>query len=516
MTPFAGWAQYNGDATEILRTTDSFTGNYACNLTGLSVASVGIFREAYIPLNPSDMTSFRWRLDEIGDDNAYARIRLRFGSDSLIYVLGAGSDFSLSNASNVHNIVPESFNETGSWNQLRVNLTADFEEAFGSSSGVAITQIEITIFAGTNQRLSILFDDMHFIDGAPPVIDSFAFLPAAPMYYDTVDVTVYTHDDRSGIAVVYVDYYNGSWSSLSAVDMDGYYVATIPAHPYDTTIEFQISVFDGSYNNAYDNNGGARYTYTVGDDVAPTLTITNPANNSDQEGLLSIIADATDPGAGIMYVEFDPDVYGPNIDATAPYSYDYNLDAMTLGLHYIDVTAYDNVGNQTTRRHYFTVVDTVDPGLDSPDDVEFTVGETGYIIDWNPTDTRSSHYVILKDGVTVAGNNWNDTSEHIIIDLDGLAAEEYNYTCIVYDDAGNSAVDTVIVTVNEAVTTSTTSDTTTTDTTTTDPGTTNTTTPTGGPTGGGDIMTPLLIVAGIGVVGILLIVFVVLPKMKKT
>ena len=509
MTPFAGWAQWNGDATEIQRTTDSFLGNYACNLTGLNVASVGIYRTAYIPLNPSDMTDFRWRLDEIGDDNSYTRIRFRFDTYQLIYVLGAGSDYNLDNVSIVHTVVPESFNVTGSWNHLMVNLTADFEEAFGSSSGVVLTQIEIDLYVGTNQRLSILFDEMHFADGALPVIDSVDHLPITPMYYDTVDVNVFTHDDRSGIEFVYVDYNNGSgWYSLSATDIGAYFEATIPVHAYGTTVEFQVSVFDGSGNNALDNNGGARYSYTVGDDVDPTLTITNPTNNTDQEGLLAITATADDVGAGVEYVTFNPDGTGPINDLTAPYSQNWNLDDASLGSHFIDVTVRDNAGHEVTKRHYITVVDSIAPTIDSPTDIEIDEGDIGEFVVWDPTDIRSDHYVILEDGVTVAGNDWNASLETISYSLDGLAVGAYNYTCIVYDAAGNSVSDSLIVTVNEiVVTTPITS--TTTDTGTNTTSDTETTIPT--PT---DDQTMMLLMIGVG--GIVVVIVIVVIMKKKT
>jgi plastocyanin len=303
--------------------------------------------------------------------------------------------------------------------------------------------------------------------------------------------------------------------------MGGYYTATIPAQDYGLTVDFRVGVVDTGYQVTVDDNGGLYYSYTVGDDVDPTLTITNPANNTDQEGLLSITADADDAGAGVEYVTFNPDGASAINDYTAPYSQNWNLDDAALGSHFIDVTVRDNAGNEVTKRHYITVVDTIDPAIDSPDDIEIYEGDVGEFVTWDPTDGRPDHYVILEDGITVAGNDWNSTSETISYSLDGLSVGEYNYTCIVWDAVGNSVSDSVIVTVSEVITTPTTTteptttEPTTSEPTSTDTGTTDTTTTTGGPTGGGDILTPLLLVAGIGVVGVLLVVFVVLPKMKK-
>jgi hypothetical protein len=153
-----------------------------------------------------------------------------------------------------------------------------------------------------------------------------------------------------------------------------------------------------------------------------------------------------------------------------------------------------------TKTHYFTVVDTIDPVLDSPSDVEFNVGETGYSIDWDPTDIRPATYEVFVDSVSTFSGDWNATSEHIVINLDGLAFGTYNYTCVVYDEAGNSVADTVIVTVNEVVTT---------------PTGTTTTEPTTGPEPPGETpMELILIVAGAGGVVVILLLVVMLKKKK--
>jgi hypothetical protein len=502
-TPFAGWLYWNGETGVISRTSDSLAGTYACNLTVENSDSAGIWRRTELPVYSSDLTNFSWRIDDMGVLSSHVDIMFRFSDDTyLYYTLGSGILHNPSNSSSVHYIRPSAFNVSGVWNTLYANLTHDAEEAFGPGADTTIIQFTIDTYASFGERVSVIFDELHFInsgDNAPPVVDSVDFLPAAPMYYDTMDVTIYTHDDRSGIQSVFVDYYNGSWWGLPATDMGGYFVATIPAHAYGTTVDFQVSVTDNSGHNTVDNNGGALYSYTVGDDIDPALAITNPVNNTEQEGLLAITATADDPGSGVEWVEFDPDGVSAIRDYTFPYSQNWNLDDASLGSHFIIVTVRDNAGHEVSKTHYITVVDTVDPVLDSPDDVEFTVGATGQTIDWDPTDIRPTSYEVFVDSVSTFTGDWNSTSEHIVINLEGLAIGEYNYTCVVYDDAGNSAVDTVIVTVNDVVTTPTT--------TTTSPTTTTTPPPPGD-------MTMLLVLAGAGV-AVVIIVIVVLQMKKK-
>ena len=55
---------------------------------------------------------------------------------------------------------------------------------------------------------------------------------------------------------------------------------------------------------------------------------------------------------------------------------------------------------------------------------------------------------MTRDGTTVRDNLWD--GDMIIIDTDGLSTGTYLYTCTVYDKAGNSNIDSVTVTVEEA------------------------------------------------------------------
>ncbi|TFG14653.1 hypothetical protein EU537_03010 [Candidatus Thorarchaeota archaeon] len=451
-TPFAGWDDYNGDITEIQRTNDALVGDHACNLTAEGPVFVGVYREVGVPLHPSDLTNFSWRLDEIGSGGSFAYIRIHFDTYGLDYILAAGSTFSITNASTAHDIIVDRFNTTGSWNQLNVNLTADFEEAFGFSHGVSITEIYLRIGSDSGNRTSILFDEMHFVDGASPVIDSIAFSPTSPMYYDDVEVDVYAHDDRTGMGEVFVDYYNGTeWTTTPASDMGSFYQAVIPSYSYMTTILFQVTAIDNGGMSVLDDNGGIWYYYTIGDDIGPTVTINSPADATEMEGMAIIETTVDDEsGSGIDYVEFRVGQSLFHTDDTAPYSSVLNLNVLNLGVHTINATVYDVAGNYASDTISITVVDTTTPTIDSPADVSFDEGEVGQWIAWSPDDARPSSYEVLLDGASQYSGLWNSTSEFVNISLDSLAFGEYNYTCVVYDDAGLWNADTVIVTVVDA------------------------------------------------------------------
>jgi hypothetical protein len=507
--PFLGWSRSFYTPGVVTSTPDSHSGSSACNLTAVGQEE-GLYRDSiYAEFDNKLATDFWWRLDHIDTSGlAGTYIQLKFFDTTqyyyIRYMLGKSTSFPIANSSSIKHVLAENINQIGTWNNLARNITDDFESSFSTSSDSwYLSGISLYVYTAPGLKLTCLFDDMQFVDTEPPVVDFVSF-DASPMYYEDVLIRVSTTDARPGVSTVHVLYSIDSWSSADVSpgvwDQGDWYNATIPAQVYNTQVDFYIQVVDGCGNEKIDDNGGFFYTYTVGDDVDPTLTITNPANNTDQSGLLTITADVNDTGSGIEWVIFNADGSGAITDYTAPYSQNWNLDDETLGSHFVIVTVRDYAGHQVTKTHYFTVVDTIDPVLDSPSDVEFNVGETGYSIDWDPTDIRPATYEVFVDSVSTFSGDWNATSEHIVINLDGLAFGTYNYTCVVYDEAGNSVADTVIVTVNEVVTT---------------PTGTTTTEPTTGPEPPGETpMELILIVAGAGGVVVILLLVVMLKKKK--
>ncbi|MGV9169957.1 MAG: ABC transporter substrate-binding protein, partial [Promethearchaeia archaeon] len=87
------------------------------------------------------------------------------------------------------------------------------------------------------------------------------------------------------------------------------------------------------------------------------------------------------------------------------------------------------------------------PDIDSPQDIEYERFATGNSITWDPSGIAPGSYEILRNGTLVKSGAWNESSEIISISVDGLDVETYNYTLIVYDANGNSATDSVMVTV---------------------------------------------------------------------
>ena len=88
------------------------------------------------------------------------------------------------------------------------------------------------------------------------------------------------------------------------------------------------------------------------------------------------------------------------------------------------------------------------PVLNHPDDIGYFEGNSqGESITWTPSDDYPLSYEVYADGTALMSGDWNSSSESITVPVWGLDAGEHNYTIWVSDFAGNTASDTVMVSV---------------------------------------------------------------------
>ncbi|MHA1934214.1 MAG: hypothetical protein ACW97A_02935 [Candidatus Thorarchaeota archaeon] len=288
--------------------------------------------------------------------------------------------------------------------------------------------------------------------------------------------------------VVYLDGVvekSGSWNSpfqKIRVTVDGYSIGE-----YNLT----AVVTDGSGNNGSDTV--FLYVY---DGAAPSID--NPSDIIFSEG--DILANITwNPTA--QY----PSVYEIHKEGIRVRSWDWNstletisvkLDNLPLGDHNFSLVVIDAAGNSTTDYVLATAIDSTLPLIDSPTDIEYTEGETGNSITWNPTDDHPETYEVFQNGTSILSEDWLGTA--VAVEVDELDVGQHNFSIIVMDVGGNSASDTVIVTVNEVPDLPTTP--------------TTPTTPTIPPTTSGELPPELAQASQIGIVvlGVVIIILVVL------
>jgi len=113
---------------------------------------------------------------------------------------------------------------------------------------------------------------------------------------------------------------------------------------------------------------------------------------------------------------------------------------------YWRVCAFDAVGNQGGYSSiYRFVVDVSPPLITGEDDTSYVVGTTGHTITWYASDNFPDSYTIKRNGDVLENPSWDGSA--ISIDIDGLSIGTYTYNCTLYDKAGNSAYDVVVLTV---------------------------------------------------------------------
>ncbi|MGY5873441.1 MAG: hypothetical protein RTV72_14415 [Candidatus Thorarchaeota archaeon] len=126
------------------------------------------------------------------------------------------------------------------------------------------------------------------------------------------------------------------------------------------------------------------------------------------------------------------------------------LDGLTLGVYNFTIFVIDTDTNNATDTVWVTIFDGTRPLINSPDNITYNEGQTGFDISWTPSDLHPVSYVIYKDSIEIKSGLWNSSSEAITINLDSLGFGVYNFTVAVFDIGGNLVSDEVSVIILDA------------------------------------------------------------------
>ncbi|MFX0134962.1 MAG: hypothetical protein ACFFDN_15075 [Candidatus Hodarchaeota archaeon] len=128
----------------------------------------------------------------------------------------------------------------------------------------------------------------------------------------------------------------------------------------------------------------------------------------------------------------------------------YTLTALGVGTYTFVCGVNDSYGNSVSDTVIVTVQDITPPNLEAgPNDVTLELGAVaGYVLEWNWTDLSANEYNITRNGPMVDSGVWT-SGVNITYTLTALGVGIYTFVCGVNDSYGNSASDTVIVTVND-------------------------------------------------------------------
>jgi hypothetical protein len=116
-----------------------------------------------------------------------------------------------------------------------------------------------------------------FADASGPNIGAASRDPNLPTDTDTVEVTVASVTDPSGVDSVILSFYNGThWNNVTMIWNGTHYVATIPALSLGTTVTYRIHS-----NDTLDNwSTSSDYQYIVGTIATTTTTSTTTTTTS--------------------------------------------------------------------------------------------------------------------------------------------------------------------------------------------------------------------------------------------
>ncbi|QQR78684.1 MAG: VCBS repeat-containing protein [Candidatus Moraniibacteriota bacterium] len=172
------------------------------------------------------------------------------------------------------------------------------------------------------------------------------------------------------------------------------------------------------------------------DTVAPTVSITSPANGAIVAGTVAVAANASDD-RGVASVEFSVDAVSHATDTTTPFTANVDTLLLSEGTHTLSARALDAAGNENTATVTVTVqnTDTVVPSM--PTNLLSTAVSTTQInLAWNAStdNVGVTGYRIWRNGVSVATTtvlSYQDT---------GLTpSTAYTYAVSAFDAAGNES-----------------------------------------------------------------------------
>jgi len=311
---------------------------------------------------------------------------------------------------------------------------------------------------GTYALTAKAYDNLGAVTASSAVNITVAAANVAPTVSITAPATGATYIAPAAITI-----------SATAADTDGsiakvefYNGATLVGT--DTTSPYSLSLSNvaaGSYAytaKAYDNTGAittsAVVNVTVNNNVAPTVSLTAPANDANYQlpATVSLTATAADSDGTITKVEFYDGATLLATDTTSPYSHAWASPG--VGSHSLTAKAYDNLGAVTAS----SAVNITVAAANVAPTVSITAPATGatYIapaaitISATAADTDGSiAKVEFYNGATLVGT---DTTSPYSLSLSNVAAGSYAYTAKAYDNTGAITTSAVVnVTVNNNV-----------------------------------------------------------------
>ncbi|MCD6485157.1 MAG: hypothetical protein J7L47_08625, partial [Candidatus Odinarchaeota archaeon] len=262
-------------------------------------------------------------------------------------------------------VVILSYNKSDTW--INVTMSFDGENYLGTIEAFPeTTLVQFRIYANDTAG-NLLISDLYsytVIDVNPPVINNITWVPESPNSNDNVTIYVNT-TDPSGISTVILSYTpDVGWLNVTMTLEDGLYVATIPAFPASTLVQFLITVNDTVGNRIESEI----FSYTVSDADPPQIlsavwSPTEPLYN-ETVTVVATITDESDIARVILAYQIGDTLFevpmsllGGNYQATVP----KQSENTTVIFWVYAEDAYGNSANSST--YQYTVPDITPPSI---------------------------------------------------------------------------------------------------------------------------------------------------------
>jgi hypothetical protein len=345
--PIPSWHTNVADPYASL-TSDAHSGDNAANMTAyIGGTTANLYRFTYLPVTDNLYTDFWYKLESIESGaNNYAMIDISFeNGHNIHYIVGSGASYTPSNSSANVYIYVDNYNQTGEWFNLVRNINDDYEVYFGPGYK-EIEIIQFHLHSQIDSVTSLLVDDVNFVlDSTGPQLVSHILLNT-PTYYNDALLEIMAVDNLGRVSNVRVYYRTDvSWSFVTATPMGMYFHADIPAFDWGNVVEYYVQMWDMYGNTNIADNSGSYYSYSIFDNIAPNVQITN-VNTSSKLGIESLEIEASDIGSDIAYILiYDTGELIGNLTED-PFNFYYDPEMKQVdGQRHIIAEAFDYAGN---------------------------------------------------------------------------------------------------------------------------------------------------------------------------
>lgn len=171
------------------------------------------------------------------------------------------------------------------------------------------------------------------------------------------------------------------------------------------------------------------------DTTAPTVSITDPADNSTVSGVVTIKANASDSG-GVSKVEFYIQNQLASTDTTAPYEHKWDTSNLN-GSYTVTVKAYDVIGNSGIDSRAYTTRSGDTQAPSAPVALAGTAAAYNKVtLKWGAStdDSGAAGYRVVRNNITIATTTATEYTDTTVV-----AGTNYKYYVVAFDSSNNAS-----------------------------------------------------------------------------